>query len=237
MILCRSLNVSTRGLYPWSGCLAQGRCYVLTVSCRVVLFFLTLAFHETGLAQISALPLSPSKPTLEFSGRLIRHVGGRTLVAQLFVKGDRYRLEHLGGVKTELGYAGISIVRRDKNEVWFLVAQRHEYLAVPLKPEHLLPFEATMEGETERTLIGDAEAAGRPAQLFEVSVTAQSGQSERYFQWIDVEWRIPLKIVSTSHEWSVEYERLVFSKQPGYYFDEPIGYRRWEPPPPPLEKG
>ncbi|TKS61056.1 MAG: hypothetical protein EWM72_00825 [Nitrospira sp.] len=35
-----------------------------------------------------------------------------------------------------------------------------------------------------------------------------------------------LKRVSRDRDWSFEYERLRLSPQPGYYFDEPPGYKK-----------
>ncbi len=54
---------------------------------------------------------------IEFSARLTWRSGGKTSKAQLFVKGDRYRIEHMAGVRTDLGYAGVTIIRLDKQKL------------------------------------------------------------------------------------------------------------------------
>lgn len=167
---------------------------------------------------------------------MVQRSDGRLREAQLFVKGDRYRLEHRGGVRTDLGYAGVSIVRLDKQEVWFLLSQRRQFLVVPIRPDHRLPLTSHLEGETSRLLIGDASSAGRPARLYEVTI-ARAGGAERYYEWVDVEQDLPLKLMSLDRDWSVEYQHVVFSKQADYFFEPPLGYRRWEQPPVPQEKG
>lgn len=173
---------------------------------------------------------------LEFSAKVIQRSEGRLREAQLFVKRDRYRLEHRSGVRTDLGYAGVSIVRLDKQEVWFLLSQSRQFLVVPIRPDHRLPLTSRLEGETSRLLIGDASSAGRPARLYEVTI-AHTGGVERYYEWVDLEQDLPLKLMSLDRDWSVEYQHVVFSKQADYYFEVPLGYRRWERPLVPQEKG
>ena len=164
---------------------------------------------------------------LEFSAKVVWRSDGETRDALLFVKGDRYRIEHRAGVRTDLGYAGVSIVREDQNEVWYVLSQRRSYLALPLAPVHTLPLEVKLEGEIHRTLIGDAMTGGRAAQLYEV-VVERYGRREAYFEWIDAEHGVLLKLLSKHRDWSVEYQHVVISEQPSYYFEVPRGYRRIE---------
>lgn len=164
---------------------------------------------------------------IEFSARLTWRSGGKTSKAQLFVKGDRYRIEHMAGVRTDLGYAGVTIIRLDKQKVWYVLSQRRLVVAVPLTVDYLLPFTVPLNGETARTLIGDAFAGGRPAKLFEV-VVDRSGRRETFFEWVDIERDVLLKLVSQDRDWSVEYEHIVYSTQPEFYFEPPLGYQRIE---------
>ena len=84
------------------------------------LAFLCLGFGGLGTysAVAQALPVEISVmapvPNVEFSARLVWRIGKRSSKAQLFVKGDRYRIEHLAGIKTDLGYATVTIVRLDQ---------------------------------------------------------------------------------------------------------------------------
>jgi hypothetical protein len=161
----------------------------------------------------------------EFSGALLKQVNGKKYQAQVFAKGDRLRLEYKYAIRTDYGYAAIEIIRLDQSEAWYLLAQQKELLVTPLDPNDVLPLQASLPGERERTLVGDATAAGRAAQLYEVQ-TDRDGRTERFYEWVDLEAGIVLKLVSRDRDWSFEYERIRWSPQPSYYFDEPPGYKK-----------
>ena len=95
----------------------------------------------------------------------------------------------------------------------------------PLDPDDVLPMQASLPGERERTLVGDATVACRAAQLYEVQ-TDRHGRIEHFYEWVDLETDIVLKLVSRDRDWSFEYERIRWSPQPSYYFDEPPGYKK-----------
>ncbi len=166
-----------------------------------------------------------SARALEFSGSLIKQVNGKKYQAQVFAKNDRLRLEYKYAIRTDYGYAAIEIIRLDQAETWYLLAQQKELLVTPLDPDDVLPNVASLPGERDRTLVGDATAAGRTAQLYEVQ-TDRHGKVERFFEWVDVETGVVLKLMSRDRDWSFEYERIRFSPQPAYYFDEPPGYKK-----------
>ena len=181
---------------------------------------------------------SPDPPSpLEFSARLIWRTDGKTSKAQLFVKGDRYRIEHQGGIPTDLGYASVTIVRLDRQQIWYIFSHRRLVLSVPMNPDYLLPFSVALKGEMKRTLIGDAFAGKRPARLYEVLVVNPDGQEETYFEWVDAERDVLLKLLSQDRDWSVEYEHVTISKQPEYFFEAPLGYRKIEAEEVPSQEG
>jgi hypothetical protein len=161
----------------------------------------------------------------EFSGTIIKQVNGKKYQAQVFAKGDRLRLEYKYAIRTDYGYAAIEIIRLDQSETWYLIAQRKELLVTPLNPDDVLPMRSTLPGERSRTLVGDATAVGRSAQLYEVQ-TDHDGRAERFYEWVDTESGIVLKLVSQDRDWSFEYVRIRLSPQPAYYFDEPPGYKK-----------
>ena len=162
----------------------------------------------------------------DFSGSLIKKTDGRQYRAQVFAKGDRLRLEYQYALKTDRGYASIEIIRLDKLETWYVLAQRKELLVTPLDPKEVLPIRPTLPGEKERVFVGMARASGREAQLYDVQ-TDYHGRAERFFEWVDVETGVVLKLVSQDRDWSIEYERFRLSPQPDYYFDEPPGYIKY----------
>ncbi|MFB3146237.1 MAG: hypothetical protein ACE1ZO_03865, partial [Nitrospirales bacterium] len=168
-----------------------------------------------------------SSHDVEFSARLIWRTGKRLSKAQLFVKKDRYRIEHLAGIKTDLGYATVTIVRLDIQKVWYILSQRRLVMAVPLTTDHLLPLSVRLEGEVARTRIGDAMVGEQAATLYDVRVD-RNGHQETYYEWVDESRQLLLKLVSQDRDWSVEYDRVIQSKQPDYFFETPLGYRKIE---------
>ncbi|MEO5956940.1 MAG: hypothetical protein ABIR36_14795 [Nitrospiraceae bacterium] len=164
-------------------------------------------------------------PLVEFSGSLVKKIKGKQYQAQVFAKGDRLRLEYKYAIRTDRGYASIEIIRLDRSESWYLLAQQKEILVAGLDPDDLLPISQALPGEQERILVGDATTAGRAARLFEVQ-TDHHGRVERFFEWVDVETGVVLKLVSRDREWAFEYERFRLLPQPAYYFDAPPGYRK-----------
>lgn len=192
----------------------------VTLCTRARVGFVCLALSLSLLSGIAS-----AEPVTEFSGTLVKQVDTRRHQAQVFAKSDRIRLEYKYALKTDYGYAAIEIIRLDKAETWYLLAQRKELLVTPVDVDDVLPVRPALPGEKERVLVGDATAVGRPAQLFEVQ-TDRHGRVERFFEWVDVETGVVLKLVSRDRPWSVEYERIRFSPQPDYYFDEPPGYKK-----------
>src|SRR5512146_2815114 len=150
-----------------------------------VLLLTSLAFGMG--ATTSAFSADQALPHLrEFSGTIVKQVHGKKYHAQVFAKGDRLRLEYKYAIRTEHGYAAIEIIRLDQSETWYLLAQQKELLVVPLDPDDVLPMRAGLPGERDRMLVGDATAAGRTAQLYEVQ-TDRHGRAERFYEWVDKE--------------------------------------------------
>jgi len=163
-------------------------------------------------------------PEPEFSGRLVVSVNGKQRQAQVFGKGDRLRLEYKYAVRTERGFTAIEIIRPDYAEVWYVLPQQRELLVMPLA-EDIIPTRPKLGGETNRTLIGPAVVVDRPARLFDVQ-TERHGRGERFYEWVDEEMDIVLKLVSQDRDWSFQYERIRKSPQPAMYFEGPPGYKK-----------
>ncbi|WP_447970836.1 hypothetical protein [Nitrospira sp. M1] len=168
------------------------------------------------------------QPPTEFSARFVWRKDGKTSKAQVFVKGDRYRLEYWGGLQTDLGLAGVTIVRLDLQRVWYIYSQRRLVLSVPAEERDVLPFSVVLDGEVSRTFIGDAQVGTHPAQLYEVEVVSKNGQHERYYEWVDPERQVLLKLLSQDRDWRIEYDHIVLSTQPDYFFEPPLGYQKIE---------
>jgi hypothetical protein len=163
----------------------------------------------------------------DFSARLTWHAHGKTSKALLYVKGSRYRIEHLGGVKTGLGNASVTIINLDEQKMWYVISHQRLVLAVPLSADYVLPFTVIRPGEIKRTTIGDSMVGDRQAQLYEIVVDHDS-HTETLYEWVDRDGGFLLKLMSQDRDWMVEYDHVVHSIQPDYYFDSPLGYRELE---------
>ena len=192
---------------------------------RVQMPLLLVLLFGSWLLTNSAIANDTISSRHEFSGSITKRVNGKKYQAQVFAKGDRLRLEYKYAIRTEHGYAAIEIIRLDQSEAWYLLAQQRELLVTPLDQDDVLPMQASLPGERQRTLVGDATAAGRAAQLYEVQ-TDRHGRIERFYEWVDLEAGIVLKLVSRDRDWSFEYERIRWSPQPTEYFNEPPGYQK-----------
>lgn len=201
---------------------------------RRSVFLLLMVGLCAGFSARMAHGEPPAQP--EFSGTIVKQVNGKRYQAQVFGKGNRLRLEYKYALRTEHGYAAIEIIRPDQSETWYLLAQRKELLVTPLNPDDVLPVRPALPGERARTLVGEGTAAGRPAQLFEVE-TDRHGKLERFYEWVDSEAGVVLKLVSRDRDWAVAYERFRLSPQPDAYFQEPPGYKKRMAPTGPAGRG
>jgi hypothetical protein len=183
-----------------------------------------------ALAALGVLAADPL-PAVEFSADYVTRVNGKARRAQIYVKDDKIRLEHQGGILTDLGYAGVSILRLDKQVVWLLLSKRRQYLTVPLRKDHVPPLTETMDGETARKVVREETLGKYRTTLYEVTVGSGT-RAERYYQWVLMEHHLPLRTVSSDRDWAVEYEHVVFSKQQDFFFEVPPKFSEWQPPAP-----
>ena len=186
---------------------------------RLVLSFLLYVVMTSIGEAGDTLPFEP-----EFSGSLVKRLNGKTYQAQVFGKGDRLRLEYKYAVRTELGFSALEIIRMDLGERWYVLPQQKYLLVLPVTDD-VPSIRQELVGETSRNAVGDAIVAGRAARLFDVQVE-RDGVFERFYQWVDVEVGVVLKLVSQDRDWSFEYERIRISPQPSLYFEQPPGYRK-----------
>jgi hypothetical protein len=89
-------------------------------------------------------------PSVEFSGSLVKTVKGRQYHAQVFAKEDRLRLEYKYAIQTERGYTAIEIIRIDKSETWYLLAQQKELLVTGLNSDDSPPFTGGARSNSDR---------------------------------------------------------------------------------------
>ena len=115
---------------------------------------------------VSAVAETHTASAYEFSGTIVRQVNGKKSQAQVFAKGDRLRLEYKYAIRTAYGYAAIEIIRLDRAEAWYLLAQRKELLVAPLDPDDVLPMHPVLpENAAGRWLARQRRWAGSHSSM------------------------------------------------------------------------
>lgn len=162
-----------------------------------------------------------STPVLafEFSADRILKEDGKTILAAVKAKDDRWRFEYAD----PQDWAQACIVRQDRRAAWLIMSPRRLYVEVPIATSHRLFVAEKMEGEIARELIGTQDLHGYPTELFEVTALVQ-GEPVQYYQWVTSEERFAIKTVSKRGDWSVEYRNLKFTPQWERLFDPPRGF-------------
>lgn len=190
-------------------------------------FFVVVLCNAAMLGLAAESPNGEWNELRDFSARLTWRAHGKTSKALLYVKGNRYRIEHLGGVRTDLGNASVTIINLDEQKMWYVLSRQRLVLSVPLSAEYVLPFSVNRPGEIRRTIIGNSMVGDRQAQLYEIVIDHES-HIETLYEWVDREGGFLLKLMSQDRDWFVAYDHVVHSIQPDYYFDSPLGYRQLE---------
>lgn len=128
-------------------------------------------------------------PSVEFSGSLVKTVKGRQYHAQVFAKGDRLRLEYKYAIRTERGYAAIEIIRLDKSETWYLLAQQKELLVTGLDQMICSRFGPPYRGSgTDSWLATRRRLVVQPnSSKFRQTIMVESSGSTNGWTWIQ-EW-------------------------------------------------
>jgi hypothetical protein len=86
-----------------------------------------------------------------------------------------------------------------------------------------------VDGEIERTYLGNEIIGGRPAKKYRVVADEYGGRMEMY-QWMDDATGIPLRTEAANGEWSVEYRNLQAGRQDPALFEIPAGYKKFAMP-------
>ncbi len=160
---------------------------------------------------------------LEFSADQITRANGKTHVANIFYRDDRWRLEH-----QETGPVNVTIVRKDKQVMWMLLSRLKHYKEVPYDSAQAPKVQETLEGEVSRAAIGTETLDGHPTTLYEVRVQ-EGDRTDIYYQWLATDIHFPLKLAKKDGSWVVEYRRVRIGRVSDFLFQLPVNFQ-------PLEK-
>lgn len=159
---------------------------------------------------------------LEFSADQITSAGGKTRVANIFYRDDRWRLEH-----RETGPVNVTIVRKDKQVMWLLLSRLKHYKEIPYDTAQAPKVQETLEGETSREAIGKETLDGHPTTLYEIRVQ-EGGRTDTYYQWMATDIHFPLKLARKDGSWMVEYRRVRIGRVSDLLFQLPVNFQPLE---------
>jgi hypothetical protein len=159
----------------------------------------------------------PAK-AVEFLADQITRTEGHTRRSGLFYRDDRWRLEH-----NDPGPVGVTIVRKDKQLMWFLLPRMKHFKTLPYDPKQAPMVGEHLDGEVSRDVIGHETRDGHPTTLYEVKAF-EAGQVVDYYQWIATDLRLPLRLTRKDGTWTREYRNLKLRTLPDELFQIPLTY-------------
>jgi len=159
---------------------------------------------------------------LEFSADQVTRANGKTHIANIFYRDDRWRLEH-----QETGPVNVTIVRKDKQVMWLLLSRLKHFKEIPYDSAQAPKVQEKLEGEISRDRIGTETLDGHPTALYEVRVK-ERGRTESYYQWLATDIRFPLKLAKKDGSWVVEYRRVRIGHVSDFLFQLPVNFQPLE---------
>src|SRR5579883_1272808 len=82
---------------------------------------------------------------LEFMADQVTRINGHSRKANVYYRDDMWRLEH-----NDTGPVNVTIVRKDRQVMWFLLARMRHFKALPYDPEQAPKVNERLEGEFAR---------------------------------------------------------------------------------------
>lgn len=180
---------------------------------------IALALSSAGL--VSLIAQAPAW-ALEFSADQVTRANGKTRIANIFYRDDRWRLEH-----QETGPVNVTIVRKDKQVMWLLLSRLKHYKEIPYDSAQAPKVQEKLGGEISRSKIGTETLDGHPTTLYEVRVK-EGGRTESYYQWLATDIRFPLKLAKKDGSWMVEYRRVRLGHASDFLFQLPVNFQPLE---------
>jgi len=171
----------------------------------------------TGIALCIVLTVCISLWAIEFSADTITKSAGQTVTGKIYMKDKKMRSE-------TQGQPGYSIVRQDKNVVWFVMPDTKTYMEMAYDPAQQQTPSEKVQGEVSRKLVGKEKIDGHPTEKYLVTVKHKGKTSEMY-QWIATDIKFPIKNAAVDGSYSMEYKNIKQSA-PDNLFELPAGYKK-----------
>ena len=159
---------------------------------------------------------------LEFTADQVTRANGKTHLANIFYRDDRWRLEH-----HDIGPVNVTIVRKDKQVMWLLLSRLKHYKEVPYDAAQAPRVQEKLEGEISRTQIGTETLDGHPTTVYEIQVR-EGERTDTYYQWLATDIHFPLKLARKDGSWLVEYRHVRIGHVTDFMFQLPVNFQPLE---------
>jgi hypothetical protein len=173
------------------------------IRCALAVIFMTVLLSAVVYAE-------------DFSADMVSTSGAGSMTAKLYISGDKSRMEMPQAV---------TISRMDKKIVWVLVPAQKMYMEQKFDPRTAASTQEKIEGELERTAVGNEVLDGRNTTKYRVTFEA-AGRTETLFQWIDESAHIPVKTAAIDGSWVTEFRSIQTGSQDPALFELPDGYTK-----------
>jgi len=171
----------------------------------------------TGIVLSMVLAVCINLWAIEFSADMITKSAGQTITGKMYMKDKKMRSE-------TQGQPGYSIIRMDKNIVWFVMPDTKTYMEMAYDPSQQPAPTEKMHGEVSRKLVGKEKIDGHPTEKYLVTVK-DMGKTNEMYQWIATDIKFPIKNAAVDGSYSVEYKNIKQSA-PDSLFELPAGYKK-----------
>jgi hypothetical protein len=123
----------------------------------------------------------------------------------------------------------ITITRGDRGVSWLIVPSQNMFIEQPMDARNVMASSEKAPGETDRINAGDDMVNGRPAVKYRVYYNS-GGVQEQVDQWIDMEYKMPVKTAAVDGSWSVEFMNISMGNQSALLFEIPEKYNKMQIP-------
>jgi hypothetical protein len=162
---------------------------------------------------------APLSSALEFAADRVTRSDQHMNKTRVFYRDDMWRMEH-----NTSGPVQVTIVRKDRHVVWYLLPSTRHFKTMAFHSDHALMVRPHLEGELSREVVGTQIMDGHPTTLYEVKVQKPGAGMETYYQWLASDINFPLRLTKKDGDWTVEYRHVRIGRTSDSLFQLPRGY-------------
>jgi len=156
---------------------------------------------------------------VEFSAQMVVKDGDKTMPGRIFFQNGSMRQEFVD----EEGRT-ITIVRPDKKVIWVIMPQEKTYLEMPLKTQLPGQFIQIPPDAIAKRVVGTETVNGYVADRYEVTVKGGATGVTKQTIWVAKKLQVPIKMVTTQRDFSIEYRNIKEGGLAGRLFEPPKGF-------------